>query len=246
MSVYIENFKKILIKLKVNSKIKIKNSECILIGSGPSLDLYKLHDQFIINKDIISCNYVFMHDAYKNIRFKFYSFIDRDYTKNINNICKINSEYFIFASKNAYLLNFRQLLKKNLIILNTQPYKKEYNKNINDINLKNIYTGNSIPFLILFCILNCNYKKIYLFGIDHFDYSEFEQDNYFFNYEGRKIKSASIDKQKLDYINSFYEYVYNVAKKRGVDLINLTPNSKLKLIKNIHKGDYLSKTSPRQ
>ena len=56
--------KKIFIRLKPKIKPSRNNNECIIFGSGPSIDDIDLSENFFKDKDLIGCNYV-----HKNIQF---------------------------------------------------------------------------------------------------------------------------------------------------------------------------------
>ena len=95
--------KKIFIRLKPKIKPSRNNNECIIFGSGPSIDNIDLSENFFKDKDLIGCNYVHKNILFKNISFKFYSMIDRDYSKTIGDsyFQSLKTDYFITSTKNA-------------------------------------------------------------------------------------------------------------------------------------------------
>ena len=240
MKNFIIFIKKIFIRLKPKIKLSRNNEECIIFGSGPSLDNIDLSKCFFKDKDLIGCNYVHKNILFKNINFKFYSMIDRDYSKTIedNYFQSLKTDYFITSTKNAYLFKFKHLLKKNFLIFKTIGYENKDKLEISKIISGDVlFTGNSVPFLIACAAFVFNYKVIYLYGIDHFNMQDIVDNNLknSRNYEGRNIKKLEITKEKLNFINSLYSCIYKLCLKRGIKVYNMTKGTKLEIIPRLEQ-----------
>ena len=204
--------------------------ECIIFGSGPSLDLLNGNSPFLDDKDLIGCNYIHQNNNLLGKRFKFYSMIDRDYTRSLNDsyfenlhCCK-----FILATKNAYLAPLKVLARKNLLILRTHPFDQYMDSSLNIFIDNGVFVnGNSMPFLIQVAALLGKYKRIFLYGVDHYDIEGFDDYKNFDGYKGRIVKKATITPTKLEYINNFYRAVKSLTDALNVEIINVTPRSKL-------------------
>ena len=236
--------KKIFIRLKPKIKPSRNNNECIIFGSGPSIDNIDLSEKFFKDKDLIGCNYVHKNILFKNISFKFYSMIDRDYSKTIGDsyFQSLKTDYFITSTKNAYLFKFKFLFKKNFLIIKTMGYENKNKLEISKIiSGDTLFTGNSVPFLIACAAFVFNYKVIYLYGIDHYNMQDIMNNNFenSKNYEGRNIKKLAITKEKLKFINSLYSYIYKLCLKRGITVYNMTQGTKLDIIPRIEQSDIL-------
>ena len=224
--------KKIIIRIKNVESIKTDKDECVIFGSGPSLDKLDCTAPFLEGKDLIGCNFVHKHKSLLNMRFKMYSMIDMDYTKRVDKAYfkGLQCDNFLVATKNAYLLELSDLVQKKLMVINTRKFTS--NAFIDKqpiISGTELITGNSLPFLIQCAAFLGNYKTIYLFGADHFSFDELYEDyNCNYNhYHGRKIKSLPMTHKKLERINSLYTFVNDLCEQEGVRVLNVTPNSKL-------------------
>ena len=237
--------KRIIIFLNKNfKKYKLNDlkNECIIIGSGPSINNLNIHSKFFDGKDLISCNFIHKNNKFNSKCFKFYSIIDIDYSKSINNdyFCGLNCKNILISTKNAMAFNIETLMRKNIKIVNTKIFKENQNYKEKDIsNKKLLFTGNSLPFLIQVATFIGQYNKIYLLGADHFDEDDLSNlDNMnFSDYQGRRVKNLIIDKKKLDYINNLYLLVKNLGFINKSQIINITPNSKLKIFKQLKIDD---------
>ena len=218
--------------VKIAKSIAKSSEECVIFGSGPSLDNLNSSANFLNGKDLIGCNFIHQHIALKGKRFKIISVIDRDYTKQLNDdyFEELASDYFFVSTKNVDLLGLKYLARKSVGVIRTKKFTVKEEIDREDIFLgDHLLTGNSLPFLIQLSAFIAGYKKIYLFGVDHFDLDDFdekENQNYE-GYQGRELKPLSLSAEKLSYINSLYDFVGDLCRSKGVTVINLTPDTKL-------------------
>lgn len=221
---------KILVNMKPGSAFVRDNAECVLFGSGPSLDTLDPSANFLRGKDLIGCNFVHSHDSLKGKKFKLYSLIDRDYTAKIGPsfFDEVQSDTVLVTSKNVDLLCYKDLFRKNVRMIKTRPYRRfELETDIQIVSGKRLLTGNSMPFLIQCAAFLFNYKTIYIYGVDHYDFEQLDNCENFSNYFGRSVKSLNITSEKLEYINSMYDYVGRLCSDLGIKVYNVTPESKL-------------------
>ena len=240
---------RLICRIIASSRITLRpaeHDECVIFGSGPSLDMLNSASTFLNNKDLIGCNYVHQNSNLSEKKFTFYSMIDRDYTKAIDRsyFSNLRCDNFIMASKNAYLAPTKVLLFNKPIILKTQPFNPDSDMVIEEIVPGRCFlTGNSMPFLIQVAAILGKYKKIYLYGVDHYSGEDLEGENNYAEYYGRAVKSAPVTKEKLDYINSFYAFIKLYSQEKGVVIYNITPNSKLTIFQNLSVQG-LTRTKP--
>ncbi len=239
--------KKFIIWIKsniYNYKLKNIRNECVIFGSGPSINKLNIDSQFLKNKDLIACNFIHKNNKFKSKEFRFYSLIDIDYSKSIdkNYFKGLNCKNILITTKNAYSFNIQTLLKRDIKVVKTKVFNLQENYKYNDISSNNFFlTGNSVPFLIQIAALLGKYKTIYLFGVDHFDATDLQnlEDMNFRGYKGRNVKKLRITKEKLSYINNLYKLMKKLLSNKGIKIINLTPNSKLKYFKSIVIDDFI-------
>ena len=148
-----------LIKIIIINLKKITNSfelkdlknECVIIGSGPSINNLNINSSFFEEKDLVSCNFIHKHNKFKSKIFKFYSLIDIDYSKSIKEeyFRELNCRNIIITSKNVMAFDIKTLIRRNIKIVNTKVFDIEKNYEAEDISKKKFFlTGNSLPFLI--------------------------------------------------------------------------------------------------
>jgi hypothetical protein len=235
--------KKLISFLKSPIRPFSKYDECIVFGSGPSLNNLNSSSAFLKNKDLIGCNFINHNINLMNKKFKYYSIIDRDYSKKINKyfFSNLNSDQIIISTKNMDLINSLCLLDPKIKIIKTIPFRNEMRlETLLELIKKNIYlTGNSIPFLLILLLSLNVYKKIYIYGVDHYSNIEIKNNNLknFDNYIGREIKPLKINHEKLFYINNFYKLTRDYSLKQMIEIYNVTPNSKLSVFKKLEVKD---------
>ena len=225
-----------------NYKLNDIKDECIIIGSGPSINQLNIDSKFFVDKDLIGCNFIHKNSKFYSRSFKFYSIIDIDYSKSIKKdyFYGLNCKNIIISTKNALYFNSKILMRKNIKIVKTKIFNADENYNGKDISMKKFFlTGNSIPFLIQVAAFVGKYKKIYLLGVDHFDINDFGnlKNMNFADYKGRRVKELKMNNKKLDYINALYLLVKKLALNNNTKIINITPNSKLKIFKKLKIND---------
>lgn len=238
--------KKIISATKKNKSISPSHDECIIFGSGPSLDKLDGDSTFLNEKDLIGCNFVHQHQSLAGKSFKFFSMVDRDYTRQVNRAYfqNIDSEHFLVSTKNAYLLDCWCLAQKNIHMIPTKTFGPGIENDL-IISGKELVTGNSLPFLIQCAAFLAGYKTIYLYGVDHFSMDCFDdsKDHNFNEYHGRKVKNLAMSRDKLLYINELYSFVAKLCEQESVKVLNLTPNSKLEVFKKINIDGLVTSSS---
>ena len=210
----------------------MNREECVIFGSGPSINNLNINLEFFDNKDFIGCNFIHENPKFKDKVFKFYSLIDIDYSRSAdsNYFKSLECDNFLISTKNANKFSIKTLLKKNIRVIKTETFNldQKYNKDT-ILRKKILFTGNSLPFLIQFASFIAKYKTIYLYGVDHFDINDLNNlmNVNFDKYKGRDIKKLNLTKGKLKYINSLYKLVSELCSSSEIKVINITPNSKL-------------------
>ena len=68
MSKFITYLKKFYLLSKPRIKSRRSYDECVIFGSGPSIDKIDLNNSFFKDKDFISCNYVHKNNICEYIR----------------------------------------------------------------------------------------------------------------------------------------------------------------------------------
>jgi len=236
---YIINIlKKIIIKTKTIKTIQTDKEECIIFGSGPSLDRLDISSPFLEGKDLIGCNFIHQHKSLMNKKFKFFSMIDRGYTEQVNQSYfeGVECDQFLISTKNAYLFKLTDLMRKKISVIKTKEF--EINSPVDKRPIifgSELLTGNSLPFLIQCAAFLGRYKTIYLYGVDHFSFDDLQGDenHNYDDYQGRKIKDLKMTREKLEYINSLYLFVKGICEQEGIKVINVTPHSKLDMFDKI-------------
>lgn len=224
-------FTRLIFRLKTVRELKSENRECVVFGSGPSLDLLHDYSDFLVGKDLVGCNFVCDHAELKKRKFQMYSIIDKDYTKKVDAqfFNSLRSKYILIAQKNMYDVPFKVLLRTTTKIIKSEPFILSSYKS-GSLSRDKIYTGNSVPFLIQNLAKFTSYKTIYLLGIDHYPNPLNNSNGNFKGYKGREVKILDMTQQKLDYIEGLFEYSLNVCSNQGIALYNVTPNTHLKVI----------------
>ena len=220
-----------MFRFKKVRKCKSENPECVVFGSGPSLDLLKNYSDFLIGKDLVGCNFVCEHAELKKMKFQYYSLIDKDYSRNVDAkfFENLKTEHILIAEKNMYDIPLRILLRSGTKIVNSEPFSlSAYHSG--SVAKDKIYTGNSVPFLIQYLAKFASYKTIYLFGIDHYPGPLKDSNSNFKGYKGREVKTLDMTQTKLDYIEGLFEYSLKCCSNQGIALYNVTPNTHLTVI----------------
>lgn len=225
------SFIRFVFRFKKVRELKSENRECVVFGSGPSLDTLSNHFEFLKGKDLVGCNFVCEHTELKKMEFQFYSLIDKDYSRNVDTkfLKNLKTKNILIAEKNMYDIPLQILIRSSTKIIKSEPFSlSAYHSG--SIAKDKIYTGNSVPFLIQCLAKFASYKTIYLFGIDHYPSSLKDSSSNFKGYIGRGIKNLDMTKQKLDYIEGLFEYSLKCCSNQGIALYNVTPNTHLTVI----------------
>jgi hypothetical protein len=224
------NSKKILIKNKKYFN-KHKDSCCFILGTGPSLGKLSEKELLVINKEIVfGVNSLYKSKIGLLIKPQYYSLMDNvywghwDHTfKEVIDTYKDNPPVFITDLRAKKLVDNLISNSPTLFL-----YAKKYPVNKISCDLtSNIHAlMNVVSFSILTAIF-MGFKKIYLLGCD---YNSFCNEGYGHCYDD------AVDVTPYDlafflrnywYITEFHYLLGKLAIEKGVEVINLTPNSLL-------------------
>lgn len=224
-------FTRLVFRLKTFRELKSENRECVVFGSGPSLDLLYNYTDFLVGKDLIGCNFVCDHSELKKRKFQMYSLIDKDYTRKVDTrfFYNLRSKYILIAQKNMYDVPLKVLLRATTKIITSEPFNLSSYKS-GSLSTDKIYTGNSVPFLLQNLAKFSSYKTIYLFGVDHYPNHLNNSNSNFKGYKGRGVKNLDMSQQKLEYIEGLFEYSLKCCTNQDIALYNVTPNTHLEVI----------------
>jgi len=185
---------------------------CFILGNGPSLNKItkkewnKLSDYFTIG----------VNSAYKIHECSLYCCADKVHIERHCNEMRKVKPWLLFESA-------RKMKRASDFTYTHLGNCTDWNKISFDIS-KGVYSGNTVVIEAIQVALSAGCKEIYLLGVD-LDYSG---DSYFYGNEnlnpihpdGRKDIQPLIDAFKI---------VKQECDKRGVEIINLNPESKLKV-----------------
>lgn len=249
----------------LNNKLKIFDTCCIL-GTGPSL---KSDIKYINNRNnniiLITVNNFCNDDLFYKIKPQVHLIIDPNYFR-IGKGESIKKEQEVFIEK-------MNKIDWEIYLITPMEFKKSaINKLIININIHFIYintipiegikiishflyrlnfgmpTPQNVLIAAVFCAINCNFHKIYLFGAEH----SWAKD--VFVYENNKVCYVENhfyeEKDKLREmegftISSFYtaisktfkshQLLRNYANSKNIDIINCTKGS---FIDAYNRGEY--------
>lgn len=210
-----------------------KNKKCFIIGTGPSInDL--TNDNFTLIKENISfaVNLFYKYKQISDFVPDYYALIDPLFaSKKYHSVCKdIHNKYpktTFFADYRAKaLLDSLNLKKKSYFI-----YAKKYPINAIDENISaNSYITLNVVSTCILIAIYMGIKEIYLVGCD---YNSFASQKEVHFYDESEELGSNIE-GRLAYLLKFYhlttEFHYliaRLAKKRGVNIVNLCPHSLL-------------------
>lgn len=256
---------KILISSKKASSLpKRINSTCIILGNGPSLQTSILKSfKSVKEADLICVNYFPLTDLFIELKPRFFVACDSVlWDKNYNPDLVIKSEkmfdhmnnivdwdfYLFIPSSSKNIGDWQQRVYKNrhihILYYNLTPIE-----GVRKINfyLYSVALGMPRPHNVLIPsivhAINLNYKKIFLFGVDHSWLNEISinEENevmvglhHFYNENAtnhpiRKSKSESMKLHEV--LETFatvfkgYHELNEFSKSKNIQIFNSTPNS---------------------
>ena len=209
--------------LRYNRNIRVDAERCFIVGNGPSLkkeDLMKLKGE-----DTFVTNWFYKYNS--DFSSKFYLAVDTAF---------FSGEGF------EYIKNVYKKYPEMKFILNYDAYKREPEfwdmKRTFFLFPKLFQYGDYVRFdceknmtacinVVLQCIqvaLYMGYKKIYLLGCDFNQYAQL-RPNHFYDSNLNRTSSMGEDARWSSMAHFHHYALQKVAKKLGVEIINLTESS---------------------
>jgi hypothetical protein len=226
------NIKKIL-KSNLRYKDLHKDERCFILATGPSLGELKSHQiKALSNEVVFAVNSFYKVKSTSEIIPNYYVLMDDLYWNSWSNVFnEIESQYsqrapiFITDIRSRPFINDHNKDFNNIFL-----YAKKYPVDHIDSDLsKNIFIGLNVVTTAILSAIYFGFKEIYILGAD---YNAFCSQGKGHAYNDEEEVSQS--NYNLAFYLKFYaictEFHYLVskfAKKRGVKIINLNPNSLL-------------------
>ena len=232
--IYYFNFQlKLLIKENSKYKDVHKNDRCFILATGPSISKLESQQIDVLKKELIfSVNSFYKIEATESITPDYYVLLDDLYWKDWSYVFSdIEKKYetktpvFItdFRSK-PFLTSYNK--KSDSIFLYAKKYPVDY---IDSDLSKNMFIGMNVVATAILSAIYFGIKEVYLIGADYNafcsqgkghaynDDEELSQTNYNLAFY---LKFYAIGTQ-------FHYFIAKYAKKKGVKIINLNPDSLL-------------------
>lgn len=220
--------------LKLNLKYKDlhKGERCFILATGPSLGHLKSHQiKALSNEVVFAVNSFYKVDSTKEIIPNYYVLMDDLFRNSWSNFFnKIESQYSIRVPIFITDIRSRPFINQNKDFNDIFIYAKKYPVDYIDSDLsKNIFIGLNVVTTAILSAIYLGFNEIYIVGAD---YNAFCSQGKGHAYD---------DKEEISQVNynlAFYLKFYGIctefhylvskyAKKRGVKIINLNPNSLL-------------------
>lgn len=211
--------------IKNNRKLKElrKSEECFIMGNGPSLknvDFKKLE-----NKETFAVNYFYKYreDGFES---KYFVAID-DIFANSEGIEYIEKLYhdkkMYIILRHSCFFNSKEKFDLNRCFF---LYAKQFQAG-NDVRIECDKNMTACINVVLQCIqiaLDMGYKKIYLLGCEFSEYAQLKVEH-FYNVDLTRAFSMGDEARWAALVHYHHYALERYAKKRGVEIINLTPGS---------------------
>ncbi len=243
------------IMLLTNFRLKLPKRKtsraCYVLGNGPSLTAsVKEHRETIRDNDTLMVNFSYKTDLFTDVKPNIYLLLDPNFFSG-NYIADHKPERFLsvvtwtidiyvpYKYRNSLLVT--QYLNKNphitVFFFNYVIYKGFeslnsffYKKGLAMPQCQNVLVAS------LFQMVNRNYSKIYLLGAENYVFRNISvdqenrlilNDTHYYNKTEYRVVSLSISELFLSLHKAFggYQNVEKYAKKVGVNIYNLTPDS---------------------
>ena len=239
---------KIKLLIKENSKYKDlhKNYRCFILATGPSISKLESHQIDLLKKELVlAVNSFYKIELTASITPDYYVLLDDLYWKDWNYVFsdiekKYKSKFPVFITdfrSKPFINSYKK--KLNSIFL----YAKKYPVNYIDSDLSaNMFIGMNVVATAILSAIYFGVKEIYLIGADY---------NAFCNQGKGHAYDDNDELSQSDYNLAFYLKFYAIgtefhyliakyAKKRGVKIFNLNPNSLLDAYPKIPLSEILS------
>lgn len=234
-------------KIKENIKYKDihKNERCFILATGPSIgNLTEEQVEFLNNELIFAVNSFYKIESTNELIPNYYLLLDDLYWKNWSNVFseigkKYKSKAPIFITdlrSKPFIKNYKSL---NSIFLYAKKYPVDY---IDSDLSKNMFIGMNVVATSILSAIYFGVKEIYLIGAD---YNAFCSQGKGHAYDDKDELSQS--NYNLAFYLKFYaigtEFHYLIAKyakKKGVKIINLNPQSLLDAYPKMTLNEILS------
>lgn len=224
--------------LKRNEILIQDNSECFILGNGPSLK--EINWELLKNKDTFSVNWFYKHNNdfetkyYVAVDNVFYSGEGLKYLKDV--MAKKKNVKYIFKYK-SNLKQFDFLDKSRTFFI--YPRLLQHDDFVKCNCKQNITACINVVLQCIQVAIFMNYKKIYLLGCEFDQYTKLKA-TYFYG-EGRKYCNMGNDARWSALVHFHHYALYKYATRRGIEIINLTPNSLIDAYPRASLNDILSK-----
>ena len=215
--------------LKIHSfKNKYQGKTCLIVGSASSLDLEEFTD-FIKKNEVIVFSFNSVTLNFKRINFSpdYYSIIDPKIFNDLMShaVSNFDQKTTFLLSNSMKFINDRSILFKisyfnhfiefmGIILLRKHLFSQKIEKVIFD--------GYSVLYFTLQIVLFMGFSKIHLMGID-LNYQQ--NGKYAIDYKG----SPTPDQNAVMNMRIYFELFLKRAKKIGINVINSSSKSPLKL-----------------
>ena len=209
--------------LKRNGRLKTGKERCFIIGNGPSLKDVDLH--LLESEDTFVTNWFYKHNT--DFSSKFYLAVDTaffsgegfDYVKDVY---KKYPEMKFVLKYEAYKKepSFWEMERTFFIF----PKLFQYANYIRFDCEKNMTACINVLLQCIQVALYMGYKKIYLLGCDFNQYAQL-RPNHFYDSDLDRTSSMGEDARWSSMAHFHHYALQKVAKKLGVEIINLTESS---------------------
>ncbi len=234
--------------LKCNLKYKDAHAgeQCFILGTGPSLKkLTDSHIQFLAHEQIFGTNSLYKVDSVSLITPKYYALLDNLYWEQwghtFNDIVekyKDNPPVFITD------LRAKKLAKQaSSAVQHIYVYSKKYPvKKMSDQLHKNMFAAMNVVSYSILAAMYMGFKRIYLLGCD---YNAFCTRGYGHAYDD-KLEVNQTNYNLAFYLKfycittEFHYLIEKLARRKNIEIINITPNSLLDAYRCERAEDVLS------
>ena len=221
--------------LKYNLKYKDlhQGERCFILATGPSLGKLESNQiKNLTNEVVFAVNSYYKATHTKEIIPNYYVLMDDLYRGSWSNVFKeIESEYS--TRKPIFITDIRSrpfITKQNREFDNIFLYAKKYPVDCIDSDLsKNMFIGLNVVTTAILSAIFFGFKDIYIIGADYNAFcSQGRGHVYDDDHEVSQVNYNLAFYLKFYAICTDFHYlVFKYAKKKGVNIINLNPNSLL-------------------
>ncbi len=205
---------------------KRNSDECYILGNGPSLSDVDLN--LLKEKDTFSVNSFYKH-APGSYHTRFFVAIDTYFSgadEGVSYIDEIYKKYpdMVFILKyNAYKSNPLKWDKTRTFFL--YPKLFQVADRVNFDCTKNMTACLNVVLQCIQVAMFMGYKKIYLLGCDFNQYAKLKPEHFYGVEKDRGGNNMGADAKWSAMVHFHHYALHDAAKKRGIDIINLTEGS---------------------